>query len=211
MKKTRFSGQFFTIPNILSYIRFLMIPFIIWLYCFEEKYEAAAWLMAASAATDVIDGWIARHFNLVTDWGKIVDPFADKLSQIAIAFCLAFRFPYVWILVGLLAVKEFYMGLIGLIFIRKTDLVIGAYWFGKLSTVCYFFVALALIIVPLFTNEIPDSLVLILVGIACAALLLSVTLYTYRYIHLYRQFLEGDIRLKTQEFAPKPEAASKSK
>jgi cardiolipin synthase len=158
--------------------------------------------MALSAATDVVDGWIARKFNMITDWGKIIDPFADKLSQIAVAVCLAFRFRPVWFLVGLLAVKEFYMGLIGLIFIRKTDMVVGAAWFGKLSTVCYFFVALILIIAPLFTT-LSDSFVLAMVLVACSAMLLSVTLYTLRYIRLYSEFQQGKISVKTQEFAPK--------
>ena len=203
MGKSRFSGQYFSIPNLLSYLRFLLIPLIVWLYCFEKKYNLAALIMALSAATDVIDGWVARKFNMVTDWGKIIDPFADKLTQIAVAFCLAFRYWPVWILVGLLAVKEFYMGLIGLIFIRKTDKVVGAAWFGKLSTVCYFFVALVLIAVPLFTVPLSDTAILIMVLVACAALLLSVTLYTLRYIRLYKEFKQGKIYLKTQEFAPK--------
>jgi cardiolipin synthase len=202
MKKSRFSGQYFSIPNLLSYFRFLLIPPIVWLYCFKKEYNLAALVMALSAATDVVDGWIARKFNMITDWGKIIDPFADKLSQIAVAVCLAFRFRPVWFLVGLLAVKEFYMGLIGLIFIRKTDMVVGAAWFGKLSTVCYFFVALILIIAPLFTT-LSDSFVLAMVLVACSALLLSVTLYTLRYIRLYSEFQQGKISVKTQEFAPK--------
>ena len=183
MKKTRFHQQFFTLPNILSYFRFALIPVILWLYCFRADYTAAAWVMAVSAATDVIDGWIARHFNLVTDWGKIIDPFADKLTQIAIAFCLAWRYPPVWILLAFLVVKEFYMGLIGLIFIKKTDTVEGAEWHGKAATVAFFLVALVMILAP----SLNEGVILAMVLGECGLLLLSQILYTLRYVRLYRK------------------------
>lgn len=183
MKKTRFHHQFFTIPNILSYCRFLLIPVFLWLYCAEKAYATATWIMAISAATDVVDGWIARHFNMVTDWGKIIDPFADKLTQIAIAFCLAWRYPAVWLLLAFLIAKEFYMGLIGLIFIKKTDTVEGSVWHGKAATVAFFFIALLLLVL----QELPMPLVLALVIAECLLLLLSMVLYTLRYIRLYKE------------------------
>ncbi len=187
MKETRFHKQFFTLPNILSYFRFALIPVILWLYCGKADYTAAAWVMAVSAATDVIDGWIARHFNLVTDWGKIVDPFADKLTQIAIAFCLAWRYPPVWFLLAFLVAKEFYMGLIGLIFIKKTDTVEGSVWYGKATTVLFFFIALVMLVAP----TLPQGAILAMVALECGMLLLSLVLYTLRYIRLYRE-LQAD-------------------
>ena len=126
MKETRFHGQFFTIPNLLSYLRLALIPAIVWLYVVQESYTAAAWMMAFSAATDIVDGFIARHYHLVTDWGKIIDPIADKLTQITICFCLAWRFVPVRFMLILLICKEVYMGIIGLVFIHKTDSVEGA-------------------------------------------------------------------------------------
>ena len=190
MKQTRFHGQFFTIPNVLTYFRFLLIPVFLWLYCFKHSYGAAAWVMAVSAATDVVDGWIARHFHLVTDWGKIVDPFADKLNQIAIAFCLAWRYPLVWILLGILVGKEFYMGLVALIFIKKTDHVEGSVWYGKAATVGFFFLALLLLILP----SVSAPLVLILVLVECGLLLLSMVLYTLRFLRLFKQYQTQKIK-----------------
>lgn len=183
MKQTRFHGQFLTVPNLLSYLRLALIPAIIWLYCVEKSYTAAAWMMAFSAATDVVDGWIARHYNLVTDWGKIVDPIADKLTQIAICFCLAWRFVAVRFMLVLLIVKEVYMGIIGLIFIHKTDSVEGAVWWGKMTTVLFFFVALLLILFP----GMPEGLVVALVCLESASILLSMILYTTRYMKLYHE------------------------
>lgn len=181
MKPTRFHHQFFNIPNLLSYLRLGLIPLIIWLYCHEDAYAAAAWVMAVSAATDVVDGWIARHFNMITDWGKIVDPIADKLTQIAICFCLAWRFIPVRFMLGLLIAKELYMGIIGLVFIHKTDTVEGSVWYGKATTVVFFFVALGLIVFP----EMPDLAVVALVALECGFILFSMIAYTRRYLQLY--------------------------
>ncbi len=187
MKQTRFHGQFLTIPNLLSYLRLILIPAIIWLYCVERSYTAAAWIMAISAATDVVDGWIARHYHLVTDWGKIVDPIADKLTQIAICLCLAWRFTPVRYMLVLLVIKEIYMGIIGLVFIHKTDSVEGAKWYGKMTTVIFFFGALLLILFP----EMPTVGVIALVSLESASIILSMVLYTTRYMRLYHRHQES--------------------
>ncbi len=183
MKQTRFHGQFLTLPNLLSYLRLALIPLIVWLYCGEKSYGAAAWAMAFSAATDVADGWIARHYKLVTDWGKIIDPTADKLTQIAICFCLAWRFAAVRFMLVLLIAKEIYMGIIGLVFIHKTDSVEGAVWWGKMTTVLFFLVALLLILFP----AMPQGLIIALVVIESTSIILSMLLYTTRYMKLYHQ------------------------
>jgi len=72
--------QILTIPNLLSLVRLLMIPMIIWLYCEKEDYVAAAVMIVLSGLTDIADGIIARKFHLVSDLGKILDPVADKLT-----------------------------------------------------------------------------------------------------------------------------------
>lgn len=181
-KNSRFKGQFFTIPNILSYLRLALIPLILWIYCGEKDYTAAAWIMLFSALTDIVDGFIARKFNMVTDWGKIIDPIADKVTQIVMAFCLAWRFPPMRIMLILLVVKEFYMGIIGLIFIKKADRVEGSVWYGKATTVLFFIVALSLLLFP----EIPESVAVGLVAAENAAIILSMILYSLRYLRIWR-------------------------
>ena len=183
MKQSRFHHQYFSLPNLLSYFRVALIPAILWVYCGLRNYSLAAWTMALSAATDVIDGWIARRFDMITDWDKIIDPFADKLTQLAIAFCLAWRYPPLWLLLGFLAAKECYMGLIGLVFIKKTDLVEGSEWYGKLATVLFFCIALVL----LLAQSLPKWSIWLMVGLECSALTLSLVLYTRRYLRLYQQ------------------------
>lgn len=127
--------QIFTIPNLLSLVRLLMIPVIIWLYCEKEDYVAAAVMIVLSGLTDIADGIIARKFHLVSDLGKILDPVADKLTQAALIICLIAKFDWMLWLFLLFAIKEITMGISGLLVIRKKDVVNSSQWFGKLATV----------------------------------------------------------------------------
>ncbi len=90
----------FSIPNLLSYFRLLLIPLFIQLYM-NENFTEALITLAASGLSDVIDGRVARKYNMVTDLGKVLDPVADKLTQCAMMFCVAMRYPAMWWLLGL--------------------------------------------------------------------------------------------------------------
>ena len=93
------TDRIFTLPNMLSFLRLLLIPLIV--YLFEtDQYWWAFGMLLLSGATDVVDGWIARTFHLVSDFGKALDPIADKLTQIAVLFCLMRQ--YWWVLAALL-------------------------------------------------------------------------------------------------------------
>ena len=93
------------VPNILTIIRFLLIPFIIYFLAINQ-YIIGVILFIISGITDVVDGAIARKFNFITDFGKLMDPLADKLTQISVLATLMFKnlIP-VWILV-IVIVKE---------------------------------------------------------------------------------------------------------
>ena len=103
----------FSIPNLLSYFRLLLIPLFIQLYM-NENFTEALITLAASGLSDVIDGRVARKYNMVTDLGKVLDPVADKLTQCAMMFCVAMRYPAMWWLLGLHVVKELIMIVMGL-------------------------------------------------------------------------------------------------
>jgi cardiolipin synthase len=68
-----------TIPNVITVVRLCLMPVFLWLLFGKEDRATAAWLLAALGTTDFLDGYIARHFNQVSNMGKVLDPVADRL------------------------------------------------------------------------------------------------------------------------------------
>lgn len=134
MSKQWRGGAIFTVPNAMSAARLALIPVFLWLYCREELYVWAAAVLALSGITDILDGWVARQFNQVSDAGKILDPVADKLTQAALILSLAGHYSRIWLLFALFAAKEFLVGAAGLAAMMKANTVSSARWFGKLTT-----------------------------------------------------------------------------
>ena len=124
------------VPNILTIIRFFIIPFII-VFALQNNYIIAIIFLVISGITDVADGFIARKFNYITDFGKLMDPLADKCTQIATLLVLVIQeiIP-VWILV-VVVIKEVIL-VAGASFLYGKDLVVSSKWYGKISTVLFY-------------------------------------------------------------------------
>lgn len=177
--------EIFSIPNCLSYLRILLLPIFVYTYLNATElrdYYIAGAIILVSAITDLLDGWIARTFNQITELGKTLDPIADKLQQASIAFCLIFTYEYMWILAVLFVVKELFMGINGLILLRKGKKLDGAEWFGKLSTAVFYITTISLIAIPNMNEYVAISLTII----AGFFLTLSFLLYIPVFIKLYR-------------------------
>ena len=82
----------FTIPNILSIFRLLLLPVIVYTYMNQKDYVLTGVLLLVSGITDLLDGYIARTFHMISDLGKILDPVADKATQAVVLLCLITRF-----------------------------------------------------------------------------------------------------------------------
>lgn len=124
------------VPNILTIIRFLFIPIIVNLI-FTGDYILAFVFFTISGATDVLDGFIARKFNLISNFGKLMDPLADKLTQVCIlASLVKVEIIPFWILV-IVILKELIM-VIGASFLYGKDVVVYSKWYGKLATVLFY-------------------------------------------------------------------------
>lgn len=175
-----------SIPNILSYIRLLLIPVFVVLYVGADApgdYYLAAGVVLLSGLTDLFDGQIARRCNMITELGKALDPIADKLTQAAIVFCLMLRFPGVVFLMVLLVVKELFMGVCGLVLLRRGRKLDGAMWFGKVSTAVFYAVMLLLIALP----EIPAAVVNGILVVTGFFLALSFALYIPVFVRMFRE------------------------
>lgn len=152
--------ELFTIPNILCYIRFLLIPVFAFVYLKgtepKDFYIAGAILIVASL-TDALDGFIARTFNMGSEWGKMIDPIIDKMMQVVVALCLCQRHPLMWAVVALLVVKEGYMGYKGWRNLKSGGAVKPALWFGKVCTAILFASFVALVMfdsMPMWASQV---------------------------------------------------------
>lgn len=173
-------GKLWTIPNLLSFFRLCLIPVMVWLYTVRENYIFTMLVLVLSGITDVADGIIARKLNMVSDFGKAFDPIADKLTQVAMMFCLVTRFPWMILPLVLMVIKELFTGITGLLTIRKTGKVEGAVWHGKVTTVLLY----TMMGIHLVWFAIPPLLSGFLIGISTGMMLLSAVGYGIRNIKM---------------------------
>lgn len=141
-----------TIPNWLCFLRIALIPVFSVLFI-KEYYIAAFITMMVAAVTDLLDGKIARKYDMVSNLGKILDPIADKLSQIAIVIILLYKFwnivPTLKYVLFLFIFKELLMVAGGALLMAKGMRPVAAEFWGKLATtVFYIFMILIIAIGP---------------------------------------------------------------
>jgi len=151
MRIQNWKKQVFTIPNILSLFRLLLIPVYIHIYMNAQStadYHLAAAILAVSCLTDAVDGQIARRFNMITAVGKVLDPLADKITQFTLIVCLAMRHPVLWSIIGLFVAKELFQLVAGYIIVRHGRILKGAQISGKICTTILFVSLTLLVLVP---------------------------------------------------------------
>lgn len=170
------------VPNALSVLRILLIPCFMALYLLRLDMWAFGVLLV-SGLTDVLDGVIARKFNLITDCGKLLDPLSDKLTQVAVVICLTTRYRELLPLAILCFIKELCQAIGGIILLRKNSAVRGSKWFGKLSTVVFYACMLALV---LWNDSLPSAACWVLVSVAGLCMLLAFLGYLRMFIRIYR-------------------------
>lgn len=179
----KYKHKIITLPNLLSFLRLLLIPVIMWLYIVKKDRLWATIILALSGITDIADGIIARKCHMISDFGKAFDPVADKLTQIAMLFCLVSRFEGMLLPLVLLIVKESFSGVTGLLVIRKTGTVLGAVWHGKATTVSLY----GMMLIHLLWFNIPTDVSSILIGVCTTMILLSTVSYGIRNISILRK------------------------
>lgn len=172
--------EVFTIPNMLSLFRLALIPVYIIIYLNAKEphdYYLAGGILAVSCLTDLIDGKIARHFNMISNLGKILDPVADKFTQLALTICLSVRYPILRSVLVLFLFKEFYQGIVGLIHLRKGQMLPGALMAGKICTTVLFVSLTLLVLMP----NLRPGIVNAIAAIDTAFLIYSFIMYTLAY------------------------------
>ncbi len=154
----------FTIPNLLSLFRLLLIPVYVVIYLNAREpmeYFLAGAILAVSCLTDMIDGKIARHFNMVSTLGKILDPIADKATQFTLTLCLSIKYPVLHYILVLFVVKECFQGIAAFVFYRKGKMLPGALFAGKICTTVLFISLILLVLMPDLDPKIVNSLAIV--------------------------------------------------
>ena len=170
----------FSIPNLLSLFRLLLIPVYATLYLNATQryqYLLAGVISAVSCLTDMIDGKIARKYNMITTLGKILDPLADKLTQLTLTICLSLKYPVLYPVLGLFVMKELFQLVLGVVFLRKGKMLPGALMAGKVCTTILFVSLIALVLMP----NIPPVAVKAIAVIDALFLIISFVSYAMAY------------------------------
>ena len=170
----------FTIPNMLSLFRLLLVPVYISIYLNATEsyhYYIAGGILAVSCMTDMIDGKIARKFNMHSVIGQVLDPIADKVTQFALIVCLAIRYAILWTVIVLFVIKEIYQFIAMAVAAKKGKMLRGALMSGKICTTILFVSLIAMIVFP----DIPENIVNIMVYVDIAVLTIAFIDYVLVY------------------------------
>lgn len=173
--------EIFTIPNLLSLFRLVLIPLYVSIYLNARDnadYYLAAAILAVSCLTDLIDGQIARRCNMISTVGKVLDPFADKITQFTLVICLSLKHPVLWTLIILIFVKEVFQLTAGIIRFKKGRMLKGAQITGKICTTVLFLSLIILVMLP----NIADKYVMLITVIDAIFLLIAFADYIIVYI-----------------------------
>ena len=189
-KVRKLFSNVWTVPNVLTMIRLLLVPVFVVVYfrtTDEPKYAALA-VFAAASLTDMLDGFLARKLNQITDFGKLFDPLADKLMVLTAMVCQALTGIFPWIAVIVVACKELFMVLGGL-FLLSRDVVVYSNIFGKAAQVCF----IASLILSFFHVPLAEwgtRLDLILLWISVGLAILAMVIYTVEYLRSLKKAKE---------------------
>ena len=184
--ENNFMREYFSIPNLMGYFRIALVGVYMYFF-YGSMIGGVYWPVIAtivlSGLTDFFDGKIARKFNMVTEWGKVLDPIADKVTIGAIILSLTFKYKIVLAMVALYIIKEGFMGIVGLYSVKKGHKVEGAMWYGK---VCTFGTYVILLLMLLFPN-MPEIGIIALVSVNSALMVFTLANYVIYYGRMLKQ------------------------
>lgn len=174
-------NEIFTIPNMLSLFRLVLIPVYVVIYlnaATAMEYMLAGSILAASCLTDVVDGQIARHFNMISTVGKVLDPVADKATQFTLTLCLSLKYPVLRPVLVLFVAKETFQLIAMIVSYLHGKVLPGALLPGKICTVILFISLIAMVLFPDMNPRFVDAIA------AVDSVFLAVSFVTYIFAYL---------------------------
>ncbi len=172
--------EILTIPNLLSLFRLVLIPVYMVIYLDAtdtRQYFTAAAILAVSCLTDAIDGKIARHYNMISTVGKILDPLADKITQFTLTLSLSLKHPSLRPVLLLFVVKELFQLVAGIVNLRRRKMLPGALIAGKVCTTILFVSLIAMVLLPDLNPNVVQAISLIDFTFLCIAFVSYILAY----------------------------------
>ena len=168
------------IPNILTIIRFILIPFL-YISVLSHHYLTALIIFTISALTDILDGYIARKYNYITDVGKLIDPLADKLTQISLLLSLAILKILPWWIFAIVFIKELVLIVSASVLYSRKDVVVYSKWYGKLATTLFYLAIVSSLVINHFNINIAFRVDLYLYYLAILATFFALIMYSLKF------------------------------
>ncbi len=204
-------NQNWTIPNLLSVLRILVIGPFAYFFLNDQLLWAVA-MLAFSGLSDLFDGLIARKFNQVTELGKMLDPVADKLTQATIAVCLAVKHPILISILLVFVLKELGMLVGGCILLKKKKRPCAAKWYGKVATFSFYISAVVIVVMEGVFHLYTTTTVVIsyvLLGITAVFMIYAMVRYFQIFLQLLhstdpKDNLDMNREIKAKKGDPKP-------
>lgn len=189
MFSDKWKAEIITIPNLLSLFRIALIPVYVAVYLratTQSQYFLAGMILTVSCLTDMADGIIARKFQKITNVGKILDPLADKLTQLTLILSLSAKYTVLYPILALFLAKEVFQCCALLVFAHRGKVLPGALWAGKLCTTGLFVSLIFLVLFP----ELSSKTVLILTVADTLFLLYAFGSYLFAYFGRQNQLTD---------------------
>ncbi|MDR3148561.1 MAG: CDP-alcohol phosphatidyltransferase family protein [Oscillospiraceae bacterium] len=180
------------LPNLLSIFRLCLVPVFIVTYFDGGEYSGlrSVLIYGVASLTDVLDGYIARKYNMTSPLGRLLDPMADKLMTFSVLLCVTIdKIVPMWALIFFF-VKESLMAVGGFILRHKLSDIPSSNLFGKISTVVFFTVCVILIVA---NGHIPQPVPNIMIGAAIVVMLLAFASYIQKYIAIQLKMKENKL------------------
>lgn len=194
MKKD-FWREYFSIPNIMGYFRIVLAVLYVWAFYLSldgAPYWPVIAIIVVSGLTDFFDGKIARRFNMITDWGKMLDPIADKVTIGAIILSLVFKYKIIFPMIVLYIIKEGYMAIAGMLLMKKGHKIEGAKMYGKVCTFVTYLILITILLIP----NMDEKIVSFLVGANMGIMVYTFLRYIFYYGKVFRMSDSGIIEEK---------------
>jgi cardiolipin synthase len=181
------------IPNILSALRIMLVP--VFIYLFFAYYDRQIYLPLCvflfAGATDIVDGYLARRNNWITNLGKLLDPLADKLMQCSVLVCFAIKNAALWWLAGMFILKELFMICGAVVVLKKIKVTVKSHWYGKFTTAAFYAIALLVFIFEIFDFEVKGKAAIALFTPMLGLALVSLALYIIDTLRINAEIKKG--------------------